>query len=313
MGTTKVEVAASEPMMRESLVKGRAVAAKSATLSIVQQGDLLQVRCRLHGLVAPPRQPKPTRGRITDFSRKSRRRLMQRLAKLKVPEKGMTFLTLTYPSIFPSPSVAKAHLDAWLKRIARRFPDAAGFWRLEFQKRGAPHFHLLMVNMPFWDKKEVMESWADVIKIPTVFTRIEHVRSKRGCYSYMSKYIGKMDDGVDLTTGHNSPLPIGRVWGVHNAAGLEYHDIETQNVIGHATDLLQVFRLLAGQISEDFEHIDPDNEQLSFSLFATNAKALVTSIGELLRVLGYEPYDREVVWDGDTSDHRMLWGEVMAI
>jgi hypothetical protein len=38
----------------------------------------------------------------------------------------------------------KRHLEALKKRLMRRFPDIRGIWFLEFQRRGAPHFHLLI-------------------------------------------------------------------------------------------------------------------------------------------------------------------------
>jgi hypothetical protein len=64
---------------------------------------------------------------------------------------------LTYPDGFPGdPRRWKADLKAWFKRLHRRFPDAAGFWKLELEprKRGihageiAPHFHLLLWGLP---------------------------------------------------------------------------------------------------------------------------------------------------------------------
>lgn len=49
--------------------------------------------------------------------------------------------TLTYGKVFPSPAVAKRDLDVWLRRMQREFPGLFGWWCLECQKRGAPHFH----------------------------------------------------------------------------------------------------------------------------------------------------------------------------
>lgn len=56
-------------------------------------------------------------------------------------------LTLTYPgdwlSVAPNGETAKRHLQALCKRYGRAWgEELIGPWKLEFQRRGAPHFHL---------------------------------------------------------------------------------------------------------------------------------------------------------------------------
>lgn len=94
-----------------------------------------------------------TRGEITGWSRKSRARMVYRLATLdyeplmgRVEEPAM--VTLTYPGewedLAPDGKTAKDHLTAFFKRYERAWGEAwSGIWKLEFQRRGAPHFHLL--------------------------------------------------------------------------------------------------------------------------------------------------------------------------
>ncbi|WP_425292110.1 rolling circle replication-associated protein [Corynebacterium mastitidis] len=58
-------------------------------------------------------------------------------------------VTLTYPAtwedVASSGDVVKKHLAAFFKRYARAWEhEWIGVWKLEFQRRGAPHFHLLM-------------------------------------------------------------------------------------------------------------------------------------------------------------------------
>jgi hypothetical protein len=57
------------------------------------------------------------------------------------------FVTLTYPELYAEDwRVWKRDLEAFLKRIQRKYDYMVGCcWRVEFQKRGAPHFHLIMV------------------------------------------------------------------------------------------------------------------------------------------------------------------------
>jgi len=129
--------------------------------------DLWQVRAYKGGGLIEVQSPglvsgKPgggRRGLIKRFSEGSRRRLLRTLNRVQ-RDLLPTFLTLTYPDNFPgNPRVWKAHLNAWLKRLKRQHPKAAGFWKLELKPRQsgantgeiAPHFHLLLWGLP--------ESW----------------------------------------------------------------------------------------------------------------------------------------------------------
>jgi len=134
------------------------------------------------------------RGKVLTFSRRSRKRLIELFARLSRDTTNPIFLTLTYPSIFPSAQTAKNDLRAFLERLKRRFPEArvSLVWRMEFQKRGAPHFHLVAFNLPFLPKEELSAMWRSVIRSDQqVFTRIERVRSSRRLRSYVSKYLAK--------------------------------------------------------------------------------------------------------------------------
>lgn len=97
-----------------------------------------------------------TRGMVTAWSRKSRARMVSTLAELDLLPLFMSgdgdpaMITLTYPgdwqTVAPDGVVVKNHLVQFRKRFERAWGAAAvGFWKLEFQRRGAPHFHLFMV------------------------------------------------------------------------------------------------------------------------------------------------------------------------
>jgi hypothetical protein len=91
-------------------------------------------------------------------------------------------------------------------------------WRLEWQERGAPHYHLLLFNCPFWHHEEVAKAWHRVTGSPDAKhlqagTRIERIRTWNGVIFYASKYLGKLGDvpaGVEP----------GRLWGVVNRQAL---------------------------------------------------------------------------------------------
>lgn len=101
-------------------------------------------------------------GTIKGWSTKSRIRMMYRFTTLDwsqmrgVPE----MLTLTYPREFPADGrTVKRHLDNFRRSWCDRFgAPPAGVWKLEFQRRGAPHFHLY-VGRPVMPWREFLD-WA---------------------------------------------------------------------------------------------------------------------------------------------------------
>lgn len=194
------------------------------TLSV--QGTLLKVKTTSE---QPPPDKTARRGAVCGFSKKSRKRLLELCARL-MPVKKTVFITLTYPQEFPDAKTAKKHLRAFMERIRRRCETASGVWRLEFQKRGAPHFHILLWNCSFIPKEEIQQMWADIIDYATPFTRIELIRSNRKVMSYVAKYVAKptSDSEGESERGFNiTPyLHAGRVWGIFNGDYLPY-DVES--------------------------------------------------------------------------------------
>jgi len=161
---------------------------------------------------------------VTGFSSASRKRLMElqasinRLAVRHLP----LFITLTYPSEFPTdgPTI-KAHLDAFLKRLARRFPRVAAIWKLEFQERGAPHFHIMAYGERFIPAQWVAAAWYEVVgsgdtRHLAAGTQVKRIISWRQATYYVAKYIAKVSDVVPI----ENP---GRFWGVHNRVCLPIH------------------------------------------------------------------------------------------
>lgn len=191
-------------------------------VQVEAQGSLLALR-RITPSKSKPRAG-GHRGIITTFSRGSRRRLVKQLARIGAEQ--AVFITLTYPDKFPDAIEAKTHLRALLERFRRRYPDASGIWRLEYQERGAPHFHLLLYKLPFLPFAELRSMWREIIAPycpgsvnPRV--RIELVRSRRGAMYYASKYLAKAENGP----GPSFFIPVtylhaGRFWGVFNRAKL---------------------------------------------------------------------------------------------
>ena len=117
------------------------------------------------------------RGVVTEFSRASRRRLGRKVASLDWgsairPGERMCMITLTWPrdwrGCVPTPSDAYKQLRA----LSKRFERATGtplrcVWKREFQRRGAPHYHLLAVVPPTIGDRQFRDwlshTWYEVV------------------------------------------------------------------------------------------------------------------------------------------------------
>lgn len=102
--------------------------------------------------VIPPSDGPSTR-EVTAWSRKSRANMVRAMSAADwspVFAGGMpVMVTLTYPGewlpLAPDGRTAKRHLDAFRRAYLRKWGRAVtGAWKLEFQRRGAPHFHLMV-------------------------------------------------------------------------------------------------------------------------------------------------------------------------
>jgi hypothetical protein len=131
-------------------------------------------------------------------------------------------ITLTYHEVWSEdPAVWKHQLEAFRKRLERRYGKFSAIWRLEYQRRGAPHFHLMCF---FWThqgrpgllpflRDDVGPLWWEVTGRTSeahlqAGTRCELPRSWKGANVYLSKYMTKLEK---LVPGAKPP---GRFWGV---------------------------------------------------------------------------------------------------
>lgn len=169
------------------------------------------------------------RGKVTKFSKASRKRLIETLAKTR--NSGFkAFLTMTYDDNAYMRHFGNTARDfeAFRKRFQRAFPTFAAVWRKETKNRKSgmlkgspiPHFHLIVFT-----NADVPEQWHDgLIKLFVAWGRDvwheitgstddDHLRygfhctalkSRKQVYAYVSKYVGKDDD--EAVSG-------GRKWG----------------------------------------------------------------------------------------------------
>lgn len=175
-------------------------------------------------------EPSSKRGRITAFSEASRRRLRGFVHSLRRDAES-TFLTLTWHRFCPDPEEAKRALDTFLKRMRRRFPGASAVWKLEPQKRGFPHYHLLVYGLPFVPYEKLAAIWHECTQEVSGQHRQSGVDVERSVHnddgklqSYLAKYMSKEMDGwpTEKLDGEKAEAweHPGRFWGVFNRDAL---------------------------------------------------------------------------------------------
>lgn len=226
-----------------------------STLKMTFQGRLVKAQVITKG--HQPNKHNHKRSTITDFSRQSRGRLFELFNSLKLNRRA-TFVTLTYPTAAVNQADAKTHLRAFFKRLERMYKGRVitGIWRMEFQERGAIHFHIIFFGLPFIHKDTIASLWAQVTKTYHPFTRIEGVSGHDKLINYVAKYVGKVNEG-DLD-GFNSLTylsayqfqngeKIGRVWGYLNKKDLPFDD-QTVLELPMYLDRFFRFREAAGAI-----------------------------------------------------------------
>lgn len=194
------------------------------------------------------------RGKISEFSRKSRKRMIQELSKIQRDTLPI-MVTLTYPGEYSdNPKVWKNDLDNFLRRLSRKFKDAAGVWKLEPQKRGAPHFHLFVWGAGYADLLSwVSLAWFQVVKSGDIRhlhagTRVERVKSLSGSRWYASKYLGKV---VPPEWGN-----AGRWWGIFQRDKLPYGKLVNVEVTQEkAVEFIRYMRRFARIRSRDYKSL----------------------------------------------------------
>ena len=169
------------------------------------------------------------RGEVQVFSAGSRYRLFRLLHQLTF--KTVTFITLTYPDDFPTSSkVYKSNLVEFHRKFEIAWPGVQAVWRLEFQKRGAPHFHIMFLDCPFvpigellWMWKSTCHTWDMAHELLGVDLKLITDASQEALIaSYLSKYIAK----VDSQEIKSHERKCGRWWGKWNIVEPEPFECE---------------------------------------------------------------------------------------
>ena len=166
------------------------------------------------------------RGKVERFTNQSRRRLFKQLLKLNTGHE-YHFITLTYPKEYSLDfAVWKADLHKLSSGLRYHYPKIGFIWKLEYQKRGAPHFHLLAYIPSVHHIKElrdtVRKSWRKIIGETSTRSfqysvQVDAVQDIKASVFYLALYQTK-----DLN--ERTDIPSGRVWGIYGRKHLPTGD-----------------------------------------------------------------------------------------
>jgi hypothetical protein len=242
---------------------------------------------------------------IQTYSLKSRCKLHSRLLMVRwdnVEKDRIRIGTLTYPGRYPTDGkIIKRHLRNILKRLmrfAKNYGGIAVVCKLEFQTRGAPHFHLLTVSQEKIGLETfrtwLAASWAEVVNEWTVLesglsseekklqyanhlkagTELSEIKSTLGSMNYFSFYIGKGKKAKEQQ--HMIPAEyknVGRWWGLSG---------DVESLIPAVTE--------ARTISKDF--FDKAWDMIESRLFAHGVKPNPYALGKRLFVQSVEETEK---------------------
>lgn len=187
---------------------------------IEAQGSLLSLR--VMGFKSKPNAHQSKRGIIRIFSAAARRRMMRFLARLKTRKIRATFITLTFTGVV-SNERAKKVFKRFSMRLRRSHPVVSTVWRMEFQERGAIHFHLLCFNLEFWAQKDLQATWEACTEEERSIVHVKLVHGAKMVMAYISKYIAKKDERSEITSLEDGSYQhegrdklSGRFWGYIN-------------------------------------------------------------------------------------------------
>ena len=194
------------------------------------------------------------RGEVTCFTQRSRRRC--RLVLRNIAKHMMFTFGLTYPKDFPVDGRrVKENLHALTMWLNRR--GIGYFWIIEFQERGAPHFHGFLTRPRIDDqgnvlitsyvgRDELAAAWNRIISAdrPEYLDDPDHL--KHGAYleviqsqgkmaSYFTEYMKKLEQKIVPANYRD----VGRYWGFTRTL----LDVKVQTVQGDYRELSRMIRL----------------------------------------------------------------------
>ncbi len=168
---------------------------------------------------APTKNGGP-RGEVRGATRRSLARFREKLASVNEklhPTSKCAFVTLTYPATYPpEPEDWQANMTKLKRGLEDRFGPMGALVRKEFGRRGAPHFHLVVLlvgGVTPWEYTTVARRLWLGIAGDGGSAHERHgvdggpIRSWKAARAYLTK-----DDPIPTEEGTNRPRRTGRIW-----------------------------------------------------------------------------------------------------
>ena len=210
------------------------------TLTTYTDGRWIEIRQPFYGGVLGGGK----RGAVTSFSAQSRKRFMKKIYILQSSSRCL-WVTLTQPAAFVGSIGARRMAKLWTARVRRAYPAASGLWRIQPQKRGAPHFHVMVYGIPA-DGLEIKTvrarlaaMWTAVVvggiangdtlsarsrgQIARYGCDVAELETAEGVQRYVSRYLSRTD-------AVGNAAVVGRQWGSFNRDALPVSQTETVTV-----------------------------------------------------------------------------------
>lgn len=187
---------------------------------------------------------------ITKFSKGSRSNMIHTVAKIRRDDLP-SFVTLTYPKVFDiDPKRWKLQLRSFVARLGRRFEGVSGIWKLEPQRRGAPHYHIMIWGVGLEELRDfVPQAWNEIVAPDNVehlrwhlgklnngnIHCVQEVKTQMRMFQYVTKYIAK----ASLEDWGR----VGRWWGVLYRSRLPFgREVVFEITESNANDVIRYMR-----------------------------------------------------------------------
>jgi len=223
------------------------------TLEITYQGQFLKWR----ELQEPqPQIDPPKRGRVTEFTKASRLRMLSYIAKVdwqaNVP---CLFITLTYPDSVNIRENYKAtqHRSVFWRDLEKGVGHhVPALWRIEWVQRKSgkrkgeymPHLHVITFREKYISHLDVNKWWRKAIGVKKVRTETKGMVNERQVGYYVAKYSAKVDDHSLVNAAYLNNIPPGRQWGILRKQLIKLHEKRVLRVKpDEQTDKIKAFGL----------------------------------------------------------------------
>jgi len=176
---------------------------------IIQSGDIIEIYDYSQGYIKGFTDKTEKTGRKSDYKSENyeehRKQVLQRakrdLRRLINANHGQygdqftsKFLTLTFGDLITDVKEANYEFQKFIKRLNylvfnTKKANLKYNTVIEFQKRGAIHYHVIIYNMPFTKQKIIEETWGNG------FIKINKIDDVDNVGAYVAEYLGNAEKG----------------------------------------------------------------------------------------------------------------------